>query len=219
MTGSRGLVGYSGFVGSTLLRQTAFDKRYRSTDIAAIQGEHFKLLVCAGAPAQKWLANQDPEGDRRTMADLMANLGEVTCEQFVLVSTVDVFADPVGVDERSAAGGDGTTAYGKHRLELEKFVQETFRATVVRLPGLVGPGLRKNVVYDLAHGNALDEVDSRGVFQFYPMVNLWPDIERVLELGLVLAHLSAEPVSVADVAQHGFDRHFENHVVPNPATL
>ena len=58
------LIGYSGFVGGTLLRQRAFEARYRSTNIGSIAGGEFELVVCAGAPAQKWIANRDPEADR-----------------------------------------------------------------------------------------------------------------------------------------------------------
>ena len=57
------LVGHSGYVGSTLLRQRAFEHRFRSTDIAGIDGGSFETVVCAGAPAQKWKANADPETD------------------------------------------------------------------------------------------------------------------------------------------------------------
>lgn len=50
----------------------------------------------------------------------------------------------------------------------------------VRLPGLVGPGLRKNVLFDFLNDNNLHAIDSRGIFQFYPMVNLWYDIKTAL---------------------------------------
>jgi hypothetical protein len=83
------------------------------------------------------------------------------------------------------------------------------------LPGLVGPGLRKNVIFDFLNNNNLDAIDSRGVFQFYPMVNLWYDIQTALQARLALVHLTAEPISVAEVARAGFGRAFE-HSLPNP---
>ncbi|WP_240726031.1 MULTISPECIES: hypothetical protein [unclassified Escherichia] len=57
------LIGYSGFVGTTLLRQRRFDALYRSTNIDEIFGKTFDTVVCAAAPAQKWLANKDPADD------------------------------------------------------------------------------------------------------------------------------------------------------------
>ncbi|WP_210438549.1 NAD-dependent epimerase/dehydratase family protein [Nocardioides xinjiangensis] len=207
------LIGHSGFVGSTLKRQRGFEHQFRSSDIAGIDGGAFETVVCAGAPAQKWKANADPDADRRTIDGLIEHLDRVTSERFVLISTVDVFGDPTGVDESSVVRTDGLHAYGANRRRLEEFVQERFdRHLVVRLPGLVGPGLRKNVIFDLLHDNNLDAVDSRGVFQFYPMVNLWWDIDSALGAGLSLVHLTAEPVDVATVARLGFGRPFENHL-------
>lgn len=207
------LIGSSGFVGSTLRLQRAFDAHFRSTDIATIRERSFDTVVCAGAPAQKWKANADPEADAATIDGLVAHLDTITCRTFVLISTVDVFADPAGVDEASAVRTDGLHPYGANRRRLEEFVQDRFeRHLVVRLPGLVGPGLRKNVVYDLLHDNDLDAVDSRGVFQFYPMVNLWWDVETALDADLSLVHLTAEPVDVATIARLGFGRRFEHHL-------
>lgn len=201
------LIGYSGYVGSTLLRQTSFSSRYRSTNIGEVDGQIFDTVVCAGAPAQKWLANRDPETDRCRIDGLIAHLKTIRCSCFVLISTVDVFASPMGVDESSIPQEDGLQAYGLNRLRLEKAVSEQFEHhLIVRLPGLVGPGLRKNVIFDLLNDNQVAALDGRSVFQFYPMVNLWADVQIALAAGLTLVHLTAEPVSVSDVAELGFGR-------------
>jgi nucleoside-diphosphate-sugar epimerase len=207
---SNALIGFSGFVGTTLLKQAHFDDLYRSTNIADIEGKEFDLVVCAGAPAQKWIANRDPETDRANIDRLTGLLDTIRCKQFVLISTVDVFGSPVGVDEETPVVEDGLHAYGLHRRLLEKFVEAKFpEHLIVRLPGLVGPGLRKNVIYDFLNDNNLGAIDSRGVFQFYPMVNLWFDIQTALDANLRLVHLTAEPVSVADVALKGFGKTFD----------
>jgi dTDP-4-dehydrorhamnose reductase len=211
------LVGSSGFVGGTLLRQAGFAARYRSTNISEISGRSFNVVVCAGAPAQKWIANQDPQGDRAKIEGLIANLRSVACRKFILISTVDVFGRPIGVDESTPVDTSGLHAYGLNRRRLEEFVQEQFADhLVVRLPGLVGPGLRKNVIFDFLNGNNLSNIDSRAVFQFYPMVGLWQDIGIALEAGLKLLHLTAEPISVADVSRLGFGRIFANVLSGNP---
>ncbi len=213
------LIGFSGFVGSTLLRQSTFEGRFRSTNIGDIADRDFDLVVCAGAPAQKWIANQDPGADRRQIDALIGHLATVRCTALVLISTVDVFKDPIGVDEASPVDETGLHAYGLHRRMLERFVEERFpRHLTVRLPGLVGPGLRKNVLFDFLNDNNLHSVDSRGIFQFYPMVNLWYDIKTALDAGLDLVHLAAEPISVADVARECFGRHFEQALTRAPAT-
>jgi len=213
------LIGYSGFVGSTLLKQASFNALYRSTNICEIEGNSFDTVVCAGAPAQKWIANRDPDGDRSKIEGLISHLKSMTCKTFVLISTVDVFKNPLGVDEGTAVDESGLHAYGLHRRLLEKFVESHFpNHLIVRLPGLVGPGLRKNVIFDFLNDNNLHAIDSRGVFQFYPMVNLWHDIQTALNADLKLVHLTAEPISVADVSMHGFGKPFEKTQANSPGS-
>jgi len=212
------LIGYSGFVGTTLLRQRAFQHLFRSTNIGDIRGGRFGLVLCAGAPAQKWIANRDPEGDAANISSLIEHLDGITCDRFVLISTVDVFDRPVGVDEGTPPDEKGLHPYGLNRLRLERFVEQMIPgALIIRLPGLVGPGLRKNVIYDFLNDNNLDAIDSRGIFQFYPTVNLWMDIKVALDSGLSLLHLTAAPISVSEVARDGFDRDFERAVGPQPS--
>lgn len=213
------LIGYSGFVGGTLLKQATFDELYRSTNIREIEGKSFNTVVCAGAPAQKWIANREPEADRKKIDALISHLKTIQCETFILISTVDVFSNSIGVDEDTPVDEFGLHAYGLHRRLLEKFVESHFpNHLIVRLPGLVGPGLRKNVIFDLLNDNNLHAIESRAVFQFYPMVNLWYDIQTALNAGLKLVHLTAEPLSVADVSNKGFGKIFEQTLVNVPAT-
>lgn len=211
------LIGYSGYVGGTLLKQESFTSLYRSTNIGDIDNQSFDTVVCAGAPAQKWIANREPKADRQKIEELIAHLKTIQCKTFILISTVDVFKNPIGVDEDTPVDESGLHAYGLHRRLLETFVEEHFpNHLIVRLPGLVGPGLRKNVIFDFLNNNNLQAIDSRGVFQFYPMVNLWYDIQTALNAGLKLVHLTAEPVSVADISQQGFGKSF-THTLANPA--
>ncbi|MBC3869477.1 NAD(P)-dependent oxidoreductase [Undibacterium oligocarboniphilum] len=204
------LIGYTGFVGGTLLSQTDFGVTYRSRTISAIEGNVFDTVVCAAAPAQKWIANRDPLADSQNIHRLIAHLKTVTCNTFVLISTVDVFKYPIGVDEDTSVDEEGLHAYGLHRRLLEKFIESHFpRHLIVRLPGLVGPGLRKNVIFDFLNDNNLQSIDSRGIFQFYPMVNLWRDIQTALQADLKLVHLTAEPISVAELSELGFGKTFD----------
>jgi hypothetical protein len=212
------LVGFSGFVGSTLLKQATFDSLYRSTNIGDIEGRTFDTVVCAGAPAQKWSANKDPVADRQKIDSLIAHLRSVRCKTFILISTVDVFTNPVGVDEGTVVDESGLHAYGLHRRLLEKFVEQHFaKHLIVRLPGLVGPGLRKNVIFDFLNNNNLHMIDSRASFQFYPMVSLWYDIQTALNASLKLVHLTAEPLTVSDVSKQGFGKAFHNAPAGKPA--
>lgn len=212
------LIGYTGFVGSTLLKQSKFERTFRSTNIAEIEGQHFDTLICAGAPGQKWLANRHPEDDLRIIEKLMSHLSKVRCDNFILISTVDVFLNPLAVDESSKVAETGLNPYGLHRRQLELFVTTQFKNhLIVRLPGLVGPGLRKNIIFDLLNDNDVSKIDSRSTFQFYPIVNLWFDIQTALQANLNVIHLTAEPISVSEVSKNGFGRPLNNTLDCTPA--
>ena len=213
------LIGFSGFVGGTLLKQARFSALYRSSNIHEIENREFDVVVCAGAPAQKWLANRDPFEDRKKIDLLIGKIKTIKCKKFILISTVDVFKEPIGVDEATQIDEVGLHPYGLHRRQLEKIVEQQFHChLIVRLPGLVGPGLRKNVIFDFLNQNNLHAIESRGVFQFYPMVNLWYDIQTALDARLALIHLTAEPISVADVSLKGFGKPFTQLLPGTPAS-
>lgn len=214
---SSALIGYTGFVGGNLLRQHSFDAMFNSTNIDQIAGRSFDLVVCAGARAEKWKANADPGNDLRGIERLIAALEKVNIRKLVLISTVDVFLNPTEVDEHSPIPIAGLHAYGRNRRLLEEVVASRFDAAIIRLPGLYGPGLKKNVIHDLLAHHETEKIDSRGVFQFYDVQRLWRDVRVVLGCGLPLAHLPTEPVMVADVARRAFGIEFSNEVAPTPA--
>ena len=120
------LIGSTGFVGGTLADQIAFDAAVHRPNLETVRGVAADLVVCAGMPAAKWRINQDPAGDRETMVRLMDVLGSMTAERFLLVSTIDVYAQPTGVDESVPADLDHPQAYGRHRAVFEAFVREQF---------------------------------------------------------------------------------------------
>jgi nucleoside-diphosphate-sugar epimerase len=211
------LVGHTGFVGSNLLTQCPFEACYNSTNVESIAGESFDLVVCAAARAEKWIANQDPVADRAGIDRLLAALSRMTTTHLVVISTVDVFAAPANVDETAAVPEVGVHAYGANRRYLETALASRFETTILRLPGLYGHGLKKNIIYDFLHDHETDKIDSRGVFQFYGVGRLWADITIALGAQLPVVHLATEPVSVHDVAEHAFQLPFENHVTPSPA--
>jgi nucleoside-diphosphate-sugar epimerase len=214
---SSGLIGATGFVGGTLLQQRSFDQQYHSRNIQEIAGRDFELLVCAGAPAEKWKANKEPVADRENLQKLKDALRQCRAEKFVLISTVDVYREPRGVDENTVPPRENLQPYGLHRLELEDFAAETFPgACIIRLPALFGQGLKKNFLYDLLHDNCLDWTDHRSEFQFYDLSRLWSDIENALKAKLALVNFATAPVLVAEIARRCFEREFANTTANGP---
>lgn len=197
----RSLLGASGFVGTTLSSQAPFDGNFTRANIGDLAGSHSDLLVCAAAPAQKWIANSDPANDLQNIRNLAAILEQASAEEAVLVSTVDVFGNPVEVDESTVPIPGDSNFYGQNRLWLERAFSKMFRnSTIVRLPGLVGPGLRKNAIFDLKNDNEVSKLNAAASFQFYPTSNLWSDLQIAIQSGLELVHISAEPITLNEVS-------------------
>ena len=215
---SRCLIGYTGFVGSNLRKQFEFDGFYNSSNINDIKGKRFELVVCAGAPAAKWIANQNPEKDLDNINLLIDNLRYVTAGRFVLISTVDVYMDPRGVDEDTPIAIEGLHPYGKHRFYLERAVRDVFKkVSIIRLPGLFGNGLKKNAIYDFINNNCLEMIHCDSVFQFYDLSRLYSDMEIVLKNELPLVNFSVQPIRIREIALDVFGICFDNRTVSPPA--
>lgn len=94
-------------------------------------------------------ANRQPENDRQAIERLIAQLGRIKAERFVLISTIAVL-DGFSASDEDTASFEGSLPYGVHRRLLEEFVAANFPdALVVRLPALFGAGLKKNFLFDL----------------------------------------------------------------------
>lgn len=144
------LLGATGFVGTALLRQTRFDACFNSRNIAEIEGRSFSHVVCAAAPGSMFEANTAPERDRALMHRLMERLSKVKACRFTLVSSIAVLSDFAGQHVEDTQDFQEDLAYGRHRRELEAFVEDHFEdSLIVRLPALFGKGLRKNFIFDL----------------------------------------------------------------------
>lgn len=199
------LIGYSGFVGSNLLLRRSYDALFRSSNIEDIRGRSFEHIVCAGVQAMKWWANLHPEEDLAGIQRLLDPLAGVKAERFTLISTIDVYPAPRGVDEDTVIDRHQHHAYGMNRLVVEDRIRAMFpRAAIIRLPGLFGPGLKKNVIYDLIHDNNLDKVHPGGVFQYYDLRRLADDIDRAWDKGIELLNISSEPIGTLEIRDRLF---------------
>ena len=199
------LIGYTGFVGATLNASIGPSHRYCSSNIDEIRGQSFNHVICAGVQAMKWWANQHPAEDLAGIDHLLDALSEVKAERFTLISTIDVYPAPRGVDETTLISKVGHHAYGLNRLHVEQWITNHFpKVAILRLPGLFGPGLKKNVIFDMIHDNGLEKIHPDGVFQYYDTRRLGGDIEQVWKSEIGLLNVSTEPVGTSEIRDRFF---------------
>lgn len=157
MTMRVGLIGHRGFVGSALaveLRAACELVGIDRASYAAHRGERFDVLVNAGGSGDKRAAERDPHADfDANVLGTLASLRDFAYEHYVLISSVDVYSDrsdPARTSEDSPIDPFGLSSYGTHKLVGEMLVRGLARGwTIFRLGPLVGPGLRRNAVFDL----------------------------------------------------------------------
>ena len=195
------LIGHTGFVGSNLMQQGQFTACFNSRNITDIAGQSFDTIVCAGVQAVKWKANKEPEADWRGIEGLLAPLSTVNAQRFILISTIDVYANPDGETEDVPPPAENH-AYGRHRAKVEDFVRERFaNHHIIRLPGLFGAGLKKNVIFDLLHDNGLDVIQPLSSFQYYLLKHLTEDLHKVVNQQIRLLNLATEPVQTRAIIE------------------
>ena len=201
---NNGLIGYTGFVGTTLMASCFFKQTFNTSNIESLSGKEFDTLVCCGLPAAKWIANKDPDADQAGVQRLVRAMKGVKAKRFVLISTVDVYPHPFQVNELSDCTGSNH-AYGRHRREFEIFVQERFsNVLVLRLPALFGRGLKKNVLFDLVHNKSMETINPDSMFQWYDVKLLWRDIGIALNAGIGLVNMVPEPLATSLITRRMF---------------
>ena len=145
------LVGYTGFVGSNIYvkANNRIKGLYNSKNITSAYNTAPDILIYAGLRAEKYLANTYPEKDKLLIEEAEQNIKNINPKKVILISTIDVFKEPVNVDENTIIDVNGLQPYGYNRYLLESWVQENYPdALIIRLPALFGINLKKNFLYD-----------------------------------------------------------------------
>jgi len=156
-----GILGGQGFVGS------AFARACESRGVAPViigraeyeanVGRTFDIFINANGNSSKIVASRQPLDDfdasvrsvRRSLLDFEIGL-------YVHLSSCDVYADCTSpATTREELGGDPPpqSTYGFHKWLAEECVRHAARRwLILRLGGMVGPGLRKNAIHDILNG-------------------------------------------------------------------
>ena len=184
------VLGGTGFVGAAFVRQCQklghAGTVIHSQNYAAFKGRSCELLVNANGNSKKFVATEKPEEDfRASVVSVMDSLRDFACRDYLYLSSVDVYADPSNPEttgEDTVLDPAHQSNYGLHKTEAERLVRHYApRWLILRLGGMLGPGLKKNPVFDLLHDVPL-RVDEASEYQYIP-------VDLVAELALQLADL------------------------------
>lgn len=209
------LIGATGFVGSNLQQQILFDALLSSKNIGDFKGQNVELALVAAGDARKWYANQNPEEDRAHIERVIADISAINIKRVLHFSTVDVYVSKQG-DEAALAGQVSADAYGGHRYLMEQALKERFTdVTTIRLPGLYGPGLKKNIIFDISQGRELNGFNPDSAFQWFDLLELKRIVDFVERTGLKEVNVCAEPLAVSELLE-GLERDLSRVSVAAP---
>ena len=168
------LLGGNGFVGSAyarLLQQTGNEVVVVGrANYGDYSGGSCDVLINANGNSKKFLAKENPKEDFQASAASVRNsLVDFKYGKYIYLSSGDVYPDCTSPElTREDVPIDVTrqSPYGFHKYIAEQCVQHAAPDwLIVRQGGFVGPGMRKNAVYDILFGDKL-WVHPDSAFQF-----------------------------------------------------
>lgn len=173
----------NGLIGKRLQRFIKHNYVFDSKNISTMPDYDIDTVYIAAPSSNRVWATQNPELDWDSVELLKLNLLKTAPRQVVLISTCDTQVSP-------------DTAYGKHRLGLEKVVREFFHYyNILRLPSLIGNDITKNIIYDIKHSTPwIDKINVGVKQQWYILDDLEEDINRALENSQSVINLVSEPI-------------------------
>jgi nucleoside-diphosphate-sugar epimerase len=186
------LLGGQGFVGSAFgrlfaTRGIAHESITRGSYAKAV-GRAGAILINASANSRKYLADRDWHADfEASVASVARTLCDFTADLYVLISSVDVYNvldDPAQNGEEAVIDPFRLSTYGFHKYLAEACVRRHARRwLIVRLAGMVGPGLKKNPVFDVLHGRPLS-IHPDSAYQFMSTDAAADVVWRLIEAGV-----------------------------------
>ena len=206
------VIGYTGFIGSHIQDhlECPFD-RYNSKNIHEIHGKEYDIVYLAGLPATKWMINKDPETDIKNMQSLQFHLLQANISRVILISTIDVYDSKKQLqDEQITKVSEDS--YGKHRYIMEEWIRLNYSTQnkkyhIIRLPALFGVGLKKNIIYDLIHNNAIVNINPYTFYQWYNVSDLMSDIKYAVIHDIDTLNLFSEPIWTLELVKECFPEH------------
>jgi sugar phosphate isomerase/epimerase len=197
----RGIIGYTGTIGKNLLNQKYFSYLYNSSNLKQIKNQNFEELYLTCLPATKWLINKESEKDDNNTQEIINILKTVKSNFVVLISTIDVYTIKNNkMTEDDIIDNHKNDTYGKNRYLFEKFVINNFdNYLIVRLPGVFGDYLKKNVLYDLINNNNIEKICLNSKFQYYFLDNLSDDIQKYRNMNIKIINLFTQPLSNKEI--------------------
>ena len=187
------ILGGNGFVGSAIAR--ACRSRGLEHEIIApdnydsFRGRACSVLINANGNSKKFLSNEQPLLDfDLSVRSVRASLLDFRYDSYVYLSSGDVYPDcstPETTREDRPIDPSKQSRYGFHKSLAEQCVRHVAaKYLIFRMGGFVGPGLKKNPIFDILNGGPL-WLHPDSELQFLPSDALAETILRFVGRGMM----------------------------------
>lgn len=204
------LVGYTGFVGSNLYVRASnrIEGVYDIQNVEKAYGLEPDVLVFAALRSDRQLARRAPYEDYERVLEAQRTIKKINPAKLVLISTTDVYRNPVGVDEENSvfaigsnrADKEGVMPYNLNRYYFEEWARKNYsELLIMRLARPYGLNPRDNFLKDFTDENFVKQTGSKNRYQFYPLSRIWEDIQTALVERLPVVNMTSEPVSAEEL--------------------
>jgi nucleoside-diphosphate-sugar epimerase len=204
------VLGGNGFVGSGLARMLRAQGRefeiVTRANYDSYVGHACEILINANGNSKKFLAKDDPKSEfHASVASVRNSLADFSYGKYVLLSSCDVYPDcssSESTHEDAAIDVAKQSPYGFHKYLAELCVRHAAaRWLIVRQGGFVGPGLKKNAVFDVLRGERV-WVRPESRFQYIHTDASARAVLTLLDMGICnqIVNLTARgTISVAEI--------------------
>lgn len=195
------ILGYKGFVGNVVYNYFINRVDYETIGIEKSNfytewpnhkeyGNIDILINCSGNP-KKFLANANPSLDCKINIEILDKILSLNCIKIIHISSIDAL-NPKDI-------------YGINKLWMEDILKQIFKdkLTIIRLGGLVGKNLKKNIIYDIVN-NLKIWSSGDSVYNFIDIEVLPIIIEKYIESNeheSIFNFASSKNISVDEISK------------------
>jgi nucleoside-diphosphate-sugar epimerase len=155
------IIGGNGYVGSAyprLFESLGLEHQVVTRDnYESLAGQRCDVLINANGNSKKFMADRDPKWEfDASVRTVLHSLEDFPSECYIHLSTGDVYPEthaPEVSREDAEIDPKRQSRYGLHKHVAEHLVRALHpRSIVMRMGGFVGPGMKKNAIFDMLNG-------------------------------------------------------------------
>lgn len=199
------LIGSSGLIGKNLQTFLDFDYLYNSKNIDQFDSSPSGCdLYLSCLPATKWIVNKSPFDDLKNTMDIFYRIKDKSYNNVYLFSTIDVYNKSPLLSDESFIPIFDSLNYGSNRYIFETLVYYGLKyqsIKIIRLPGLFGKGLKKNILFDIKNNNNINQINTNSTYQWYNLDRLSNDITLINDIDMEIINIFPEPINTLDIVQ------------------